>query len=221
MKEGASKESRRVVSSGAQLKLLLDERALDYLAPFLGAEHTLTSAANALGVAPSTVAHWLPKLIAADLLKVVRRQRRAGMASPVYRATADAFVIRASAVDRAVFTTFIDRAARSLDERMRSSLDSLDPYRNVVMELRREPVSNGVALSLGRDSSGGPPGVAGFEVFEGVQLDPEVALSFQAELIGLIERFKGLPGTGRSYVIRVALSPTRLAPSKRTTGARR
>lgn len=93
MKADISKERWRVISDPAAAEVLTDPARRRYLEPFLRAEHTLQTAADTLGVAPSTLAYQIDKLRALGLLALVRTEPRAGMTSKVYRAAATRFFV--------------------------------------------------------------------------------------------------------------------------------
>src|SRR5207253_1990609 len=123
MKESVSKVTSFTVGpEGA--RLLTNPKALNYIGPFLVGPHTLTTAAGVLGVAPSTIAYWIPRFLGAGLIRETVRQRRAGMASPLYEAVAESFSVPLELLDPIQAERFIsggrammlDRVSRALIE---------------------------------------------------------------------------------------------------------
>ena len=115
--------AEQVVRDPTAIALVTDRRVLRFLSPFLKAEHTLTTAAAALGKAPSTLAYWIPRLVSAGLLEHRGDVVRAGRAMPRYRGTAQSFVVpyRSLPFDRRV--ALLDGGRYSV---MHKLLDGID-----------------------------------------------------------------------------------------------
>jgi hypothetical protein len=105
------------------IRMLTDLRSLRYLMPFLAGRHTLTSAAAVLDKRPSTLAYWIPRMVACGLLVHVDDEARAGAAMPVYRAPAREFTVPYGSIP-------IERRVALLDEGrmqvLRRFLDGVD-----------------------------------------------------------------------------------------------
>jgi hypothetical protein len=182
------------MTAAAAVDLLTRAKALRYLHPFLMAEHTLTTAARAAQLKPTSMAYWLPKFERAGLVGELRRERRAGAAMPVYRAVARRLVVPYAAMP-------VDRRIALLDsgrERiLRRFLDGLDE----VMERRREvgfaysAAGSGVAIQVDGIDSGGPY----TDAWGPLRLTAGQAASLAAEMEALVAKYQG--GTSGSYYV--------------------
>lgn len=81
------------ITDPEQARLLLSDRTLCFLAPFVGQARPAAGAAKVLGVRLSTLLYQLGQLQAAGLLQVVREVPRAGRPVRWYRASGDAYFI--------------------------------------------------------------------------------------------------------------------------------
>ncbi len=196
---------RHAVTDAAAIALLVDRRALRHLTPFMVESHTLTSAAAALHVRPSTLAYWLPRLQRAGLLRRLGEVARAGRAMPVYRAAARQFTVTIGHVP-------FDARVRLLDDGrlrvLRRFLDGLD-----------EAFARSSAVALGFSSSGA--GITAVELVETestrqerpytdgwmfLHLTEPDAREFARELEQLLLRYAGRTGPTKYYA-HIGLAP--------------
>ena len=202
--------AQREISDPAAVDLLADLRALRYLTPFLGAAHTLTSAAQALDRSTSTLAYWIPRFVRVGLLVHLGDVRRNGMAMPRYRAPADQLVVPFKSVP-------FDRRVALLDggrmRILRRFLDGLD-----------EAIERDEAFALGFSSEA--PHRFAIEMVESpahradrpytdgwltMALTTDDARAFSHELGELLDRFKerssGRRAGTRRHIIHVGIAP--------------
>jgi hypothetical protein len=203
MKDADSKEEL-VLDDQAQIDVVTDLRALGYLAPLLRGEHTLSSAAAAAGVSPSTMAYWLPRFCDVGLVEVVEMRQRAGMASKVYRATAKVFTVNAGRVDPARLTAIADDADSQVREAVDADMTRKNLWSAVRLEVRGHPgTDKGVSIRLRpAEPRDGP-----FLFNESFSMSPKLARELRDELLEVIDRYKAKAEPGRDYLIHIALVP--------------
>jgi hypothetical protein len=105
------------------IALITDLRGLSMLTPFLTDAHTLSSAAKVLRRSPSTLAHWVPRFVAAGVLEVVEVQRRAGAPMPRYRTAARKFVIPFGLIPFDVRVRMLDEGRLRMLRRFMDGMD--------------------------------------------------------------------------------------------------
>jgi hypothetical protein len=66
---------------------------VQYLQPFLLAEHSLSEAAKRLGISKTRMSYWITKMLELNLIQVVRIEKRGKHNVPIYCATADVFSV--------------------------------------------------------------------------------------------------------------------------------
>lgn len=203
VEDSTSKETT-LVADAAQVALLTDVRALRYLAPFLCGEQTLSSASAAAGVPPSTMAYWLPKFQQAGLIEVAGSRKRAGMASPRYRATADAFLIEAGQADRGRVEALLTSARTAMNEHIGAAIDTMDITRMLRLAIRgNTPTMVDVHAE---------PCVPATPAVVRLSLDPlrlshARARALWDDLRAVVERYKAGSGKGTEYVIQLGIAP--------------
>lgn len=205
MEDTDSKE-HLLLDDPASVAMVTHERALRYLAPFLSAEHTLSSAAAAAGVSPSTMAYWLPRFCALGLLKVTGQDARAGMASRRYKAAADVFVVAADQVDPARLAALIGSAHGDMGDLLFSRLGWADPWSAFRLEVSGHPLSDAVRVNLRPIETEGVQPVV-FLLNNLVTMTSRQARALRDELIATIERHKAAADPGSQYLVQVALAP--------------
>jgi hypothetical protein len=205
MKDPNSKE-RLVIADPAQAAMLTDRRALRYLVPFLCEEHTLSSAAAAVGVRPSTMAYWLPRFCSVGLVTVTGRRKRAGMASACYRSAADVFVLEAGQVEQQRLEAFLTEPATAIDEQISQAARRMDIWSQLRLELRGDPQTAGIDIRI-RPAERDDQGVVVLQLFDALTLSREQARELRGELIAVIQRYKTSPGRGGDYLVHLALAP--------------
>ncbi|CAN0136887.1 unnamed protein product, partial [Phaeothamnion confervicola] len=100
-------QDRCVITDPRAVELLFDLRASRMLAPFISSEHTLSTASVALGVAPSTLAHWIPKFVRTGLLVPTRVEARKGAPMRWYRTPGASLFVPIAAVPAATRMEFL------------------------------------------------------------------------------------------------------------------
>ena len=201
MEDSDSKEAT-LVADQAQAALLTDPRALRYLAPFLIGEQTLSSAAAATGVAPSTMAYWLPRFLAAGLIRVASRRKRAGMASTCYRAAADLFLVDA---DQQRIEALRAYTAAALSEHISIAMGATRVTRTFRLAIKGRTAET---VEVRAD-----PGTAGNRelarlAIETVRLSHRQAQALWDDLTEVIARHQAGGGTGTEYLVQLAVAPT-------------
>jgi len=191
------------------IDLLLKLASARCLAPFLRTEHTLGTAAQELEMPASTLAYYVGRFRKADLLEVVRLERRAGKPIPVYRATADQFEVPFRAMPPGRRDEFLHGSRRHVLAEFMTAMD-----RAVLAELSSgiriagHP-TRGVQIELSPDER--PDDSPVTEWWGKVRLTDEEALELRRELEGLAQRFgSDEPGPGRrTYITMFGLVPQR------------
>ena len=92
--------------------LLLKVNALRHLTPFLQNEHTLGSAARAVGVPASSLAYWVQRFLKAGLIEVTRVEPRAGKPIPHYRSVSNEFQVPFNAMPPGMRDEFLMRGRK-------------------------------------------------------------------------------------------------------------
>jgi hypothetical protein len=204
MKDADSKEEL-VLDDPAQIEVVSDLRAQQYLAPFLRGEHTLSSAAAAVGVSPSTMAYWLPRFCDLGLVEVVGIRQRAGMASKVYQATAGVFVVNAGRVDPSRLAALVHDADAQLREAVEAEMTRKNLWAAVRLEIRGHPSTDAGVTIRARPAELRDGVVCLFN--ESFAMSPKLARALRDELFEVIGRFKANAEPGRDYLIHLALAP--------------
>lgn len=101
-----------VVRDHVGVDLLLKVNTLRHLTPFLQGEHTLGTAAKAVGVPASSLAYWVQRFLKAGLIEVTRLEPRAGKPIPHYRAVSSEFQVPFDAMPPGVRDEFLLRGRK-------------------------------------------------------------------------------------------------------------
>lgn len=205
MEDTDSKE-RLVLDDPASVAMVTDERALRYLAPFLSAEHTLSSAATAAGVSPSTMAYWLPRFCGLGLVKVTGQDARAGMASKRYTAMAKVFAVRADKVDPARIEAIIGGAHSQMGDLLAPRLSWADLWSSFWLEVSAHQLSDVISVNLRPIETNEVRPVV-FLVNTLITMTSKQARELRDELLATIERHKAAADPGSQYLVQVALAP--------------
>lgn len=204
--EGDPEWPERVeVRNPTAIALLTDLRGFTFLGPFFHRTHTLTTAAAAIGRAPSSMAHWIPRFVAAGLLEPRGALRRAGAPMPRYRTPARKLVVPFELIP-------FDARVRLLDEGrlrvLRRFMDGMD-------EALASTQSFGLSFS-GYDAGGSS---VQLEETDGerarrsytdgwlsLELTEEDALELSREIEDLYARYQGRKGP-RTYLCHAGVAP--------------
>lgn len=195
---------RAEVRDAAAIALLTDLRGFTFLGPFLHRTHTLTSAAAAIDRAPSSMAHWVPRFVAAGLLEHRGAVRRAGAPMPRYRTPARKLVVPFELIP-------FDARVRLLDEGrlrvLRRFMDGMD-------EALAAEKSFGLGFS-GYDDGGSAveleetDGERARRYTDGwltLDLTEDDALELSREIEDLYARYQGRKGP-RTYICHAGVAP--------------
>jgi hypothetical protein len=204
--EDADSKEALVLDDPASVAMITDQRALRYLAPFLSAEHTLSSAASEAGVSPSTMAYWLPRFCAVGLLKMTGQDARAGMASKRYKATADVFVVAADRVDPARLEAIVGAAHDDMGDLLFSRLSWPDLWAAFRLEITGHPSSDAISVSLRPIETDGAQQVI-FLLNKLVAMSTRQVRALRDELVATIERHMASAEPGGQYLVQLAIAP--------------
>lgn len=188
------------VDSPPAVDLLLNLKATRMLAPFLHTEHTLSSAASTVAVAPSTMAYWIPRFVRNGLLVRTRVEQRGGAPMPWYRAQAPTFFIPIGAVPERVRFAFLERGRSRVIELFDDALDDLMASGPLAGVTVRGSGPRGVDIEFAPPPIGS--GHDPWTEFWGVlQLAPEDAESFAREIGDLVRTYRDREGRGVEVVV--------------------
>jgi hypothetical protein len=197
-------DSRQITRPDA-VELLTGNRSLRLLRPFMLGAHTLTSAARELDRPVTTLAYWIPRFVASDLLVQLDVVARAGTAMPRYRAAARQFTVPVGALPHDRRIALLDRGRLRLLDRF---LDGVD-----------EAVEREGGLSLGF-AAGPDAGTMAIEMVEDdvqraqrdytdawsvLRLDRADAQALARELEDVLARYSARRGR-RRYVVHMGLA---------------
>lgn len=196
---------RREIRRPEAIKLLTDLRGFTFLTPFLGGTHTLTSAARVIGRPASSMAHWIPRFVAAGLLEPRGEIRRAGTPMPRYRTPARTLVVPFELIP-------FDARVRLLDEgRMRLLRRFLDGMDEALAASASFGLSftafdpTGAKIDL-EETDAERTTRSYTDAWMALDLTEEDALSLSRELEALLERYQRRKGP-RTYVIHAGVAP--------------
>lgn len=207
------------VRGAAQAELLFDDRVRRVLAPFVGQECSASRAADRLGMPLNSLLYQVRRLLNAELLTVVREERRAGRAVRHYRAAAERFIVPYALTPAETPEVLLAAQHAGPDARLRRHLTQAG------LELLEQQGSEGVGVHVVLDGPRlvlrnmvGPdakwnfldpvaPAMVDYWL-EDVHLDFGEAKALQAELCELVARYRARRG-GLAYVLRLALAPQR------------
>jgi DNA-binding transcriptional regulator GbsR (MarR family) len=85
--------NERVVEDPKAAAFLIDPVSSEHLAPFMLGEKSLAQAASELGISKSRMSYWVKKLLAFDLIRVVRVEKQGKHHASIYRSSADVFTV--------------------------------------------------------------------------------------------------------------------------------
>lgn len=189
----------------AAVDLLMSLKATKALSPFLHGEHTLGSAARQARMAASTLAYWVDRLVRAGLVEVCEVRPRAGKPIPVYRATAEEFIIPLDAIPPGAREQFLHGGRRqAFDSFVRSVESSAEIDRGLYV--RRDP---GGGVAIGFDEPVPAPETPVAEWWGTAHLTPADAAELRRRIDALVEEFGSRPkakGT-RRYAMVMGIAP--------------
>jgi len=203
------------VRDPVQARLLTDPNARNLLAPFIGAERSLTQAAQEVGCSLQRLAYRVQQFQDAGLLREVRQQRRSGRPVRFYRAVADGFHVPFE------YTPFDDLEAmmarlylpsdrqrnRVIARRaMRSAQVGRRIYRDAVSGELNNESDPGEDLLLRTRQEASPGNDVTLTVWLSDQEAQHFAQAFE-DLYRRLEAARRPTGEGQAYLVRFGLLP--------------
>ncbi len=107
MEDSFSKLEIKEVKQTAVAKLLIDNKKLKYFIPFIKKEQTIKSAAKELRLSQSTTLYHVKKFLKLGILKIVRKEKRAGRAIKFYKSSSESYFIHFSLTDAESFESIL------------------------------------------------------------------------------------------------------------------
>jgi len=206
---------RTVVTRPAAVDLLFDLRGSRMLSPFLHEEHTLSTAANALGISTSTMAHWIPKFLRAQLIREVRREPRRGAPMRWYRAPSSELFVPMAHIPDATRIGFLDAGRRRVLDRFSAGMDE---------QLTRDPAtgltfrsSGPSAVDIQLEPEPADRSEPWTEFWGTIKLTALEARELAEEIAVLIDRYRSLEGGPMEVVVHAGV----VRAASRTRRARR
>ena len=210
---------RQEITSPDAIKMLTNLRALRYLLPFMRQEHTLSTAAIALGRPPSTVAYWIPRFVRVGLVSHLGDEKRSGMAMPRYRAPAKQLTGPFAKIPFDSRVTFLDEGRMRVLRRFLDGVDEAIESTNAVSLGFSSPAGGGTAIEMieAEDQRAQRHYTDNWAV---VDLCEDDAVELSHALEALINRYAdvsitagptaraGQRGRTRRYIVHGGLSPT-------------
>lgn len=208
MEDVQLKQGLLEVRDPATAALLVHPKAVVALAPFLECERALSEAAAVAGMKLPTMAYWVKRLLAVGVLEETRRRQRAGSAIRYYQSRGAVFFVPYAALPPTVVEAFRRRNTAELEQRLERALAEV-----------YGPWGEGWGLRIGLHPTGkaainqvtgvgailDPAAFGGLNVWDGLPLSAEDALSLQRELYAVLERYRGR--IGQTYLVRIAVAP--------------
>jgi hypothetical protein len=199
--------------------LLFDLRAARMLSPFLFGEQTLSTASKALGVAPSTLAHWIPKFLRTRLIRETRREPRRGAAMRWYQAAGDELFIPMAHIPDTTRIAFLDAGRRRVLDRFAEGMDE---------QLSRDPAtglrfrsSGPTAVEVELEPPPAERGEPWTEFWGTINLTRAEAHAFAEDLASVIERYRRLEGGPIEVVVHAGAVRAATRSRRRRVAARR
>ncbi|HEX7040112.1 MAG TPA: hypothetical protein VF202_08380 [Trueperaceae bacterium] len=219
MKEPESRSrpgrSRRtvVVDDRAAASALLDPSTVRHLAPFLGAELSVTEAARLTGEKPNTVLKRVRRFVELGLLEVARERERAGRPIKLYSAVADVFFVPFAVTEAESYEAVL-RARESYAEELlrrnvvRTRLEAFGEWGTRIYRDERGRLQVQTAVTPDANVTmldpGAPAVLSAWR--DAVMLDFEDAKALQREMFDLLLRYLEKEGSQR-YVVHLAMAP--------------
>lgn len=219
MKEAPSRRSpgrparTLVVEDGAAASALLDPSTVRHLAPFLGAELSVTEAARLTGEKPNTVLKRVRRLVDLGLLEVTRVKERAGRPVRLYSAVADVFFVPFAVTEAESYEEAL-RAREAYAEELlqrnvvRARLEAFGDWGTRIYKDERGRLQVQTAVTPDANVTmldpGAPAVLSAWR--DTVMLDYEDAKALQRELFDLLMRYLEKEGSQR-YVVHVGMAP--------------
>jgi hypothetical protein len=207
------------ITDAKQAAVLLEDKTLHFLTPFVGIERSADEAAALLNVNLNTLLYQIKRLRKFKLLQLVRTQKRQGSSIKMYRASADTFFVPFPATPYTQPEDLLLREYEPLHRRL------LVGFLEAGIEFVGSRSVNDFGLSVQLGHGGlhvnhGPNPRLGLTVnptvphapailnqWQDLKLDFEDAKALQREMMTLLERYRTKSGSG-AYLAHVGLAPT-------------
>lgn len=203
--DDASWSERAEVTDPTAIALLTDLRGLRMLTPFLVGTHTLTSAARLAERPVTTLAHWVPRFVAAGLLERRGAIARAGASMPRYRARARKLVVPYGLVPFDARVRLLDQGRMLI---LRRFLDGLDESLEATPDAGLSFAAygdTGMVIDLDEDDLD-RQARRYTDGWRTISLDDDDALALAREIEAVIERYASRGGR-REYVLHAGIAP--------------
>ena len=209
MKAGSSK-TEVVVSDPDAALLLVNPRALRFLAPFMLAPQSLSSVAHTLGAAPSAVAYWIPRFLAARLIaRTPPPEGEANRRGKWYRSVATTFLVPVELLPDDHDGWSIERGRRRAADRFYTALATAEP-----------PQARWVSVSAVGDevhlrgavvdpAAAGRGQVATLDAWLEVDLTRAEATALKADLLRVLDTYRQRkrPARAAAHLVHVGITP--------------
>ena len=209
------------ITDTKQAAILLEDKTLEFLRPFVGIERSADEAAVLLNVNLNTLLYQIKRLRKFKLLQLVRVQKRRGSSIKIYRASADTFFIPFPITPYAHPEDLLLREFEPLHRRFVANfliagieLVGIESVNDFGLHVRLErnvlSVMHGPnprkALNMNPSAPHAPALV---NVWQDLKLNFEDAKALQGEMLMLLERYRTKSGAG-AYLAHIGLVPTSL-----------
>ncbi len=214
-----TREYLEIVNS-EQAKVLLEDKTLQFLTPFIGIERSAEEAATLLNVNLNTLLYQIKRLRKYKLLLLVRTQKRRGSSTKIYRASADTFFVPFPVTPYAHPEDLLLREFGPLHRKFVANfllagielvgMESVNDFGlHVRLEHNALTVTHGPnprkALTMNSSALHAPALV---NVWQDLKLNFEDAKALQRDMIMLLERYSKKSGSG-DYFAHVGLAPAK------------
>ena len=201
-----------IIENSDVAEFLLNHATQKLLHPFLGREESLSQAAEALGMSISALLYRVQKLQTWEIIRVVRREPRAGRATKIYTTTSDSYFITFGATQAETLERYLAETKQYFEQMLTS---------NIAETMRR--MDRDWGMQVYRDEVGNiqtqvaiyPDQVVSFDqmdtaildfYYPGLKLNQEDAQALRQELVELIQKYAEKDGQ-RSYLLHIGLTP--------------
>jgi hypothetical protein len=207
------------ITDTKQAAVLLEDKTLQFLTPFVGGERSADDAAALLNVNLNTLLYQIKRLRKFKLLQLVRTQKRRGSSIKMYRASADTFFVPFPVTPYAQPEDLLLREYEPLQRRLLAGfleagiafvgIRSVNDFGlNVQLGQGGLCVNHGPNPRLGLTINPAVPDApAILNQWHDLKLDFEDAKTLQREMMMLLERYRAKSGSG-TYLAHVGLVPT-------------
>lgn len=201
-----------IIENSDVAEFLLNHATQKLLHPFLGREESLSQAAEALGMSISALLYRVQKLQTWEIIRVVRREPRAGRATKIYTTTSDSYFIPFGATRAETLERYLAETKQYFEQMLTSNIAEMMRRmdRDWGMQVYRDEVGNiqtQVAIYPDQIVSFDQVDTAILDFYyPGLKLNQEDAQALRQELVELIQKYAEKDGQ-RSYLLHIGLTP--------------